>query len=363
MVRYLQTRGVTRVVWIDPYPVRLPSWRDLRRPHTRIHRERPANGAVTVITPRALPVEPFAVGRAVNDWLSHAALLRRLRAMTHPDTLVVGIGRPSHLAVTAIASLPAARRFYDAMDDVPAFYQGAAASAVARSEAAIAARVDVVLASAVSLQEKFANPSVPVRLVPNACDVPALPSVAATVALRMTSRMRPATAVFVGTIGAWFDWALVCRLATSMSDLTIDIIGPCHARPAQPLPPNVRLLGELPHDDAMRHAAAATIGLIPFVLNTVTASVDPLKYYEYRALGLPVLSSRFGTMAARTAVDGVWFADTPDGAGAAVRAARVSATTADLTADLTAARNAHDWSARFDACELPRLLIPGQHTA
>ena len=63
MVRYLQTRGVTRVVWIDPYPVRLPSWRDLRRPHTRIHRERPANGAVSAIP----SVEAVTVRLAKNS--------------------------------------------------------------------------------------------------------------------------------------------------------------------------------------------------------------------------------------------------------------------------------------------------------
>ena len=359
MVQYLQTRGITRVVWIDPYPVRLPSWRDLGRPPTLRHRERAAHGAVTVITPRALPVEPFAVGRALNGWLSHAALVRRLRVVTHADTLVVGIGRPSHLALSAVEALPAARRFYDAMDDVPAFYRGAAARAAARSEAAIASRVDVVLASAAALQQKFSDLAGPVRLVPNACDVTALPSVAATVALRVAARMQPASAVFVGTIGAWFDWSLVRQLAASMPAMRIDLIGPCHARPSQPPPANVRLLGELPHDDAMRHAAAATVGLIPFVLDRVTASVDPLKYYEYRALGLSVLSSRFGAMATRTPSDGVWFTDVADGAAAAVHAARQCSTTAHLTAALTAARDAHDWTARFDACGLPSLVIPG----
>jgi hypothetical protein len=37
--------------------------------------------------------------------------------------------------------------------------------------------------------------------------------------------------------------------------------------------------------------------------------VDPVKYYEYRALGLPVLSTRFGEMSHRNATDGVYFWD------------------------------------------------------
>jgi len=41
------------------------------------------------------------------------------------------------------------------------------------------------------------------------------------------------------------------------------------------------------------------IGLIPFKKNDLTASVDPIKYYEYRALGLPIISTDFGEMSFR----------------------------------------------------------------
>ena len=55
--------------------------------------------------------------------------------------------------------------------------------------------------------------------------------------------------------------------------------------------------------------AGFDVGLIPFANNDVTAYVDPVKYYEYRALGLPVLSTRFGEMSHRNATDGVYFWD------------------------------------------------------
>ena len=34
--------------------------------------------------------------------------------------------------------------------------------------------------------------------------------------------------------------------------------------------------------------------------------MDPVKYYEYRGMGLPVLTTRFGQMASRTRADGVY---------------------------------------------------------
>jgi hypothetical protein len=39
------------------------------------------------------------------------------------------------------------------------------------------------------------------------------------------------------------------------------------------------------------------VGLIPFLRNNATRAVDPIKYYEYRSLGLPVISTVFGDMA------------------------------------------------------------------
>ena len=41
-----------------------------------------------------------------------------------------------------------------------------------------------------------------------------------------------------------------------------------------------------------RYAAEFDIGLIPFVRNTLTEAVNPLKLMEYYALGLPVLATR-----------------------------------------------------------------------
>ena len=53
-------------------------------------------------------------------------------------------------------------------------------------------------------------------------------------------------------------------------------------------------------------------GLIPFIKNELTASVDPIIYYEYFVLGLPVLSTRFGEMALREGSPGVFLVDGQD---------------------------------------------------
>ncbi|MEA3401433.1 MAG: hypothetical protein U9R79_09370, partial [Armatimonadota bacterium] len=47
--------------------------------------------------------------------------------------------------------------------------------------------------------------------------------------------------------------------------------------------PNIRWHGVLPYYQAMAHAAASDVGLVPFGEGAITASVDPIKYYDYTA--------------------------------------------------------------------------------
>jgi hypothetical protein len=77
--------------------------------------------------------------------------------------------------------------------------------------------------------------------------------------------------------------------------------------------------------------------------------VDPVKYYEYRGMGLPVLTTRFGQMASRAESDGVYAVDGPQGIAAAATAALAHRTDADTVARF---RAENDWAARLEAAGL-----------
>ena len=86
----------------------------------------------------------------------------------------------------------------------------------------------------------------------------------------------------MGTIGSWFDWELVIALAKSSPKIEFRLIGPVYVR-SPALPHNVRLEQALPHTEALHAMTQFNVGLIPFMRNALTACVDPIKYYEYRA--------------------------------------------------------------------------------
>ncbi len=334
MAQYVLAQGV-RVLWVDPYPTRFPMLRDLRRSAGTTLRTRRPDG-LTVVAPRALPLEPLRAGQALNHALFGAALLERLRAACEGQTVTVGIGRPSSLALRALEVLRPSWSVFDALDDFPQFYEGLAQRAVTAIERTIAERVNAVLTPSTGLWDKFAALGTTRVMVHNACDMASLPPVPAV-------RPSPPVVGFVGCISTWFDWALVERLAREQPSVHFQLSGPCFAPPSTPLPSNVELLPACAHDVAVQRMARFSIGLIPFKRNQLTDGVDPIKYYEYRGLGLPVLTTRFGEMARRGEQDGVCFAEERDALATAL--ARAEAPVDAQAIDTF--RRAHSWERRF----------------
>ena len=337
-IRDFLRAGGTSVAWINPYPARLPEWRDLMRQDFRdapLLLSRPHG--LEVHTPGGLPIDPLPGGAAVNEMLFWQPLLDALRASDDTQAPIIGVGRPTQLALTAINSLKSAWTFYDAMDDFPEFYSGRSRTAAAQTESAIAAHVSKIFVSSPSLAKKFADAGPPVTLLANAFDMALLPPVSPDL-------QRPPHAGFIGCMGRWFDWAATVKLANAIAPVPVTLIGPLASAAPGTLPANVTLHPPCSQADAITWLKMFSVGLIPFVRNTLTDGVDPIKYYQYRGAGLPVLSTRFGAMAMRSDRDHTYFVDDDGGAAIAFEHARRDRTAAS---DAAVFRAENDWSRRF----------------
>jgi glycosyltransferase involved in cell wall biosynthesis len=89
---------------------------------------------------------------------------------------------------------------------------------------------------------------------------------------------------------AWFDWDLVCRVGQRRPDWRIHLVGYGDVAPAR-LPGNVILHGKVRREELASYASNWDVGIIPFRRSRLAASADPIKLYEYLALGLPVVAS------------------------------------------------------------------------
>lgn len=350
-VEWFHHRFNARVLWLDPGTSRLPRITDWRR----LLREKQAflgppwakESWISNLVFPSLPVEPLAWGRAINRLRWKTALLAVDSFMT-PDTWLVA-GKPCALALELGARYPHQPLVFDAMDSVPAFSQGRSSAWMQRAERELVQRADWIVTSSTALEQRFAAQGSRVRKAMNGLDIP--------IAQRRDSIATSHKLVmgYVGVMASWFDWEAVMRLAVSRPDAEIRLIGPCEQMPNLRLPPNVHLRGAIAHDAVYEAMREFTVGLIPFKINALTEFVDPVKYYEYRAVGLPVLSTRFGEMKTRGRHDGVCFfedlcVDSSDDALWCERADAVQ------IAEFCAANS---WECRFNALDFfpPRQVV------
>ena len=347
MVRSLLNNGIREVFWLNPYYARLPRWRDLYRRRSNYNQKTAPLDHVQVRQVPALPLEPLPILSRFNS-LAWRMLLQEVCKFVEGGGYILGIGRPVRLGITFLRKLQPKWSFYDAMDDFPEFHSGLSKRAMASHEKAIARAVDTVIVSSTYLQEKFQGIGLRPRLIHNGCDI----------GLRSSSpgcRHVPPVLGYLGTMGSWFDWDLVHSIAQQVPDIVVRLIGPVFDPPmGHDMPGNVEILPPCSHSEAGAHIAGFSAGLIPFKVNTLTRGVDPIKYYEYRSLGLPVLTTRFGEMRLRDASDGVFFLD--DGQSVSGLLARAFGWAAGLAEDepLLFYRQ-NNWNLRFSD------LIPKQY--
>ena len=371
LVHFLAHQVKAEVVWVEPMPSRLPRLNDLvlrLKETAQTHEGRQRIPNVQVIPAPAFPAEPLSDGlvdlvtqRLTTQVMSHGSF----------DHLI--IGKPSRLAIRLAKQLslqsPGVEVTWDIMDDMPAFHTGRAAKRMQRQADALWSVVDSVWVSSSELLRLSTaaladrGSTVFPQLVLNGIESKRYLGQTRSIARKGDGRSdhsdhsdhsaeswRARLCLgYVGSIAPWMDWAQLSALAQARPQDTIELIGPVHI-PVPILPPNIRLLPAVDHAEVPSVLEKFDWGLIPFVNNRLTRAVDPIKYYEYRAAGLPVLSTAFGEMRERTEPDGVWFWDE------ALKRPRLMDEVVAVHQPVGAEWiGAQDWSVRFGS-HLPYIL-------
>lgn len=344
-VRWFHETTGGEVLWLDPYPSRFPSLADLRKIGVSDKTESDIlEPWLTILKPKALPIEPLPASGLINGSLYWSELLKKVEAYSLGENTLLVIGKPTVLALKILDLLKDHPSIYDAMDDFPTFFSGLSKAAMARRELKIGRKTTFLLASSTKLKKKWEAHRPTVKFVPNGLDTALLPPAKALINSHLVK-----TFGYVGTVGAWFDWKWLIHLAEIRPNDQVHIIGPVFNPTTLKLPTNIEFFPPCSHKDALIKMLTFDVALIPFQKTDLTSSVDPIKYYEYRALGLPIISTGFGEMAYRGETDGVYLCDNFSEFGNTVKNALMH-TNADFSADQFKSENS--WETRFNNAAL-----------
>ncbi len=253
---------------------------------------------------------------------------------------------------------------YHCVDDFQAaeqfnHYRRVAAYDTSKSEEFLARSVDVALASAQPLFERWRTVNANTYLMPNVADTAlfrqALEPGSEHPVLAGIPQPRIA---FIGALDRYkVDFDLLAAVAERCPDLQFVCVGPTGAgdrtaRGSLPQRANLHYVGTLLQAElpaVLRYCAAC---VIPYHLNEYTAAVSPLKLYEYLASGRPVVATPIPSLRGENA-PGLHLAE-PEPAVFAEAIRGVLDISEQTRLHIADAAQSHSWDRRMD--ELTALL-------
>jgi glycosyltransferase involved in cell wall biosynthesis len=149
---------------------------------------------------------------------------------------------------------------------------------------------------------------------------------------------------FFGLIGHWIDVQLLAAVARLRPRYSFVVMGDHHVNVSElRRQPNVHLLGRRPYQALPAYCASFHAGLLPFVRNSMTRNINPIKMLEYLAAGMPVVSTTLPE--AQRFAGPIVFGDTPDRFAAACDQVLAHASPAER-AGISALVAGETWSSR-----------------
>ncbi|GAA5159553.1 glycosyltransferase [Ornithinimicrobium tianjinense] len=288
----LRTGAVSRVLFVEPPVDTLHELRSGRRPQLgrsglrQVHLEG-SSGQLWALRPhKLLPrrLDP----RGDHRRAQHVAAVAGRLGMSEP---VLWVNDPGGAAVLDVTGWPA---LYDITDDwLLADRPQTELDRLRRQEAELFARCGEVVVCSPALQRTKSEQR-DVVLIPNAVDLEPYRSLQP----RPLDLPDSPVALYLGTAHRdRVDVDLVVRTSRALAERDggkVVLVGPA------PLPRNdiealeeagVVLLGPRPSGAVPAYLQHADVLLVPHVLTDFTASLDPIKAYEYRAARRPVVST------------------------------------------------------------------------
>ena len=235
-----------------------------------------------------LPFERMFVIRVVNN-----ALYRLQYGSLCKKNDIIWITSPVQYKL--IGKCKGKKMVYDCMDDMPALAPNKKERIEREKyERLLIERADVVFASSEHLKKhlvaKYGDR--PIFVVNNAIknDISTYKDVAFDQSgINLPSGKKNIT--YIGTISSWFDFNLLITFLDKNSDVALNLFGPHDV--TIPQHPQIHYHGSVEHKYILGLMEHSDILVMPFVVNDLIRSVNPVKLYEYIYSGKPCIAPRY----------------------------------------------------------------------
>jgi glycosyltransferase involved in cell wall biosynthesis len=299
--RHLARQGY-RVLYIESLGLRAPtaSGRDLSRIWRRLKRglraPRLAEPSVWVMSPIAIPFKQhWPLMRSINQgWLSLRIKLFMLRHGFKAP--MIWTYHPFMLG--AIESLAHGPLVYHCVDDLSAI-PGIDPVAFNQEEVRLLEQSQVVFVTSEALKDKCLPHNSNTHYFPNVADVEHFGQALQPGPLPADLASIPTPRVgYVGALSDYkIDFELIHGVARARPQWSWVLIGEeregqhsAWMRKLRELP-NVHFLGHKSYDELPGYLRGIDVGTLPTLLNEYTRSMFPMKYFEYLAAGVPVVTT------------------------------------------------------------------------
>ena len=184
---------------------------------------------------------------------------------------------------------------FDCLDNYPEFFTGKRGRLLKKQQETLLDQADLVLATASGLAEECRPYSSHVYRLPNAVSPFFLDQGPAPCPKDLAELPRPIIG-YIGLISHWFDFELIAFLAKERPHWSLVMIGPQETELPCNDAANLHFLDAKAHDEIPACIDHFDACLIPFKINALTDSVNPVKLYEYLARGKPVIAAATAEM-------------------------------------------------------------------
>lgn len=219
-------------------------------------------------------------------WLDYGAPLHQWAALTKETKRVLWISYPGN--VSKIGNYDEDIIVYDVLD-----YPDDDFATWKPYVQELLEKCQIVLTVSKPLFNHFKELHPNVHLVRNAVDYNFFANVTADEASMDIKQICKPIVGFYGALAPWVDWQLIEELAVRNPSVSFVLIGPTIAMKTESLPkrPNIFFLGHKPYEQLPKYAVHFDVCMFPFKKTRMTSYVNPVKIYEYLALGKPVVAT------------------------------------------------------------------------